>query len=383
MMSIYSNIAKISSVRLRLLCRQEKLVLLDGADIYEFNKIFPENTPNINLSKPIVILNPRFVRIFFRFRKEIGNQGAYVLAYSVVHRCKLIATPTDNLNFLASINSRNPDCRVISVQIGQRPDNALLEVKKIISGKEECEAGLLHDILLTWGQYDKDRLSRLEIKAREIYVVGSLRDFEYRRSGQTEKTVATIGVSFLKLGMLDDIPSYTNFNPTKRSAEFLLESLSKFCKDNCIKPMFILRPGDRKYISNQIEYIDQVYSGDWTVNDQELAHPSYSAAYNCELLIGIRSSLLFEALANGRKVLGVNMTDDISMDICAKGPWQMNKPTYEEFEIQMRNLLETNREDWLRMLGTDPAYFLSQDERSAPDTVLLNLVRKHTDKYAI
>jgi surface carbohydrate biosynthesis protein len=380
MMSFFSNISKIFSVQLRFFCKQERLILLDASGIYEFKKNFPENTPNIDLSKPVIILNPRFVKTFLRFRMEIGNQGAYVLAYSVAHRCKVIATPTDNFNFLASINSRNPDCRVISVQIGQRPDNALLEVKKIISGKEECEAGLLHDILLTWGQYDEDRLSRLEIKAKEIYVVGSLRDFEYRRSRSKEGTVSTIGVSFLKLGMLDDIPSYTNFNPTKQSAEFLLESLSRFCKDNDLKPMFILRPGDPKYISDQIEYIGQVYSGDWTVNDQEPDYPSYSAAYNCDLLLGIRSSLLFEALANGRKVLGVNMTDDASMDICTKGPWQMNRPTYKQFEFQVKNLLETNQEDWLRILGTNPAYFLSQDERSAPDKVLLNLVRKHVDK---
>ena len=300
----------------------------------------------VNLERPLIPLSLRFWFLFIFYRFQTTNQVAYLIALIKYLKAQMVYTFTDNYSFLGALNSVVPTCRVVSIgsgfrtrdQYGQMYSEAVSTFRR-----RECS---LHDIYLCWGERDARLI--LEAKmANKVIPIGSLRDQIYRDSIPKYSNDIELLVSFHRIGLLSHSGGNTLDNSRQESARRLLQFLKIFCGENHIVPVFLLRPGDEDYIKKQISEIGQNFDGHWTPYATENNSDSYAAIAKSDVVVGIRSSILVEALGHRKKVLACNLTNNSELNLFESGLCQITSPSYFEFSQRLLKIRNMTQKEWI------------------------------------
>lgn len=315
------------------------------------------------LERPLIPLSLKFWILFLYYKIRFNNQTAYVLALVRYLKVAAVVTFTDNYSFLGVVNSVIPTCRVVAIGIGFRTRDQYIQIKSILETVCEDHSQKLHDIYLCWGQRDVDLLNELGIAANLIIPIGSIRDHIFRASNPLFSEKIELLVSYHRIGLLSEEGVNPIEKSRKASASVLIKYLETYCADNNIKPVFLLRPGDQEYLNAQIQEIDKSYRGPWIPSSTEGKSPSYSTIAKSKVIVGIRSSILVEALGQHKKVLACNMTDDPNLDLFEESICQLTNPRYSDFSERLTHLRCMTEIEWFDAVDDLASRYISTDKR--------------------
>ena len=81
-------------------------------------------------------------------------------------------------------------------------------------------------------------------------------------------------------------------------------------------------------------------------------YATYLASDLAKVTIGGTSTVLWESFARGNKILAVNMTNHANYDLPEIGSWSLRKPSRQEFEDRLNEILDMDPERWTSLTAT-------------------------------
>jgi surface carbohydrate biosynthesis protein len=301
----------------------------------------------IDLEHPNLPLSLNFWRIFLYHRLNVDNQTAFVVALVIYLRVNVVVTYTDNYPFLGMVNSIVPNCRVVAVQNGFRTRDQYVNYLTSVSKTKRMNRQKIHDIYLCWGQRDISLLEELGIHTNLSIPIGSVRDSDFRSRNVEYSEDYELLISYYRPGLMRSIGATAVDRSRKECSERLNRFLEIYCMENNLIPVFLLSPGDDDFKQKQITEISQIYQGTWIPSSVEDNLSSYSMIARSKVVVGIRSSLLVEALGHSKRVLACNLTENDDLDLFDQGICQISNCDYAEFSRHLTNLRNMSDDEWI------------------------------------
>lgn len=277
--------------------------------------------------------------------------------------------------------------RIFSIQHGQ-------DLRRFPVGQETSKV-----TLLCWGGWVAENFPLFGRREENFLIVGALVDGLYRKERPKEiaKDVKICFVSTVK----EDIWWGSIIGERRAGYEALVKYLKLFQDNNGITPHIALTTRrdqneeidevdiERKWflqrLGNAISFTDPTnLFGINGIQDVSIRKPThvyerYSSYYLCdrsEVSLGMSSSVLWESFGRGNKILAVNLTDNPIYDFPIPGIWSLRQPTYLEFEIQLRRILEMSDLEWDRESREAREYLISYDPENPPHVAINRKIRE-------
>jgi len=203
---------------------------------------------------------------------------------------KLIITFTDNTPLMGMLNDTFPDIVVISVQNGMRY-------------KKEWKFN--YPILFVLGEQDKNYINQLDLQVSECYPIGSLRagiflDSAYMPISRSSQSICFVS-QYREYMEFSKNVEYNRFFQTGRAVYAMLVDYCKFNR-HALKVSMVC---EYEFCNKEIQYFNYPHSSDaieLSFNDTKKLS-SYETAFSSSIIVGMDSTLLFEMLGLGKKVL--------------------------------------------------------------------------------
>jgi len=216
--------------------------------------------------------------------------------------------------------------------------------------------------------------------AENFYPCGSLDDSLYRLL-KTDKNlkrtdICLVGLPVNNIRMEDwAFPGLEVFGDIKEKYKCLLSYLKLFQKrhgvtitvaGSCYNDDKIDADWHRKYLGVDFVYVPR---------DIE-SKGNYSLTDRAEVVVGMHSTLLREALGRGNKVLECNYSGP-HFDVIQGDTWLLKEEGYEIFEDKLLNLLKMDAERYKTLCGGYPFYLISYDKEKPTHAVIQDFIAKH------
>jgi surface carbohydrate biosynthesis protein len=251
---------------------------------------------------------------------------------------KLVITFSDNnYDFHKISKILDKKYKFISIQNAYRDESYLSEekAKKIFIQNYLC-----------FGKQTVSHLSDLGFNIKNFYVTGSLRqclaEKEIINNLQDEK---------YDLGLIsENIPDKNDPVKNERilSLKIIAENVKKYTSDYNLNTVILLkRDPDTKRGKQEINFYKEIFSNTKiTFRDtKKNQFSNYYTAYNCNIVIGSRSTLLLEVLSKGKKILVCNYKDQSNFKMNAQRKY--NRYTELNPLINKNKIISTNDLDYM------------------------------------
>ncbi len=236
---------------------------------------------------------------------------------------KLIITFTDNTPLMGMLNDTFPDIVVISVQNGMR-------YKK--------DWKFSYPILFVLGEQDKNYINQLDLQVSECYPIGSLRagiflDSAYMPISRSNQSICFVSQYREHMEFSKNV-EYSRFFQTGRVVYAMLVDYCKFNRYALKVPMVC----EHESCDKEMQYFNYPHSSDaieLIFNDAKKLS-SYEAAFSSSIIVGMDSTLLFEMLGLGKKVLFCVQSDTLLKDMRTDNFYEKmpSELLLEEMDIQ-------------------------------------------------
>ena len=163
----------------------------------------------------------------------------------------------------------------------------------------------------------------------------------------------------------------------------------KFCIRNNMKLIIPLKR-DKKYSpkSHKVEYEfykrnlekDEFDYFQKNFLEKETSNfSSYRAVLNSKVAVGIGSTLLFDKLGTGGKILSCNLTKADFANFPISGICSLNNCTYLEFEKRLLEIYSISSEDFLSKIDKKPDYVMKFNKNNST----INLIREKLSQLGV
>lgn len=339
----------------------------------------------LNLEARVVYIHPRFLMSLSKYFRRVSRLAAAVLATAECCRARVVVSMENfDLNqhnpggetLLGELARARPDLKIFSIQHGQ-------ELRRFPSGRPTKNV-----TLLCWGDWVAENFPRMGRNEASYVSVGALVDGLYREMKplKIEKDVDLCFISTIKG------PEWWGASIAERRAGFerLTEYLREFAQRSKLTPHIALtidrdqNEGDEvgherrwflERLGKNIRFTEpSLIFGGAGVREEAARTPSYvkeryGTYYLCDrsrVTLGMTSSVLWESFGRGNKILAVNLTDNEIYDFPKAGIWTMRQPTYEEFEVRLKMLLELTQAEWDQQSMTARRDLMHYDPQCPP-----------------
>ncbi len=343
------------------------------------------------INKPVIIfdrLTGRYLLNFFKYKNiffiDIPAEGRSIehiyISFSIIKSCfleilkgnmslcywialikevnpKLIITFSDN-NFdfhkLSKVLSKQ--YKFLTVQNAYRDESYLSEfnAKNIVIKNYIC-----------FGKQTIDHFNQIGFKVEKFYIAGSLRQYlaenEINKMNKIKKF--DIGLISENLPVKND-PVY---NQRILSLKTIAENIKKYSLENNLSVVILIkRDPESDRGKKEIDFYKKIFFdlnniSFTTTKVNEFAN--YHTMYNCNIIIGSRSTLLLEAFAKGKKILVCNYKQDFNIKINAQKKYNryielnplidseyfltLNKRGYDNFKRKIDYLISMENNEYL------------------------------------
>ena len=305
-----------------------------------------------------------------RFWEKLGVRVAVELAIIRVIRPQVVISHSDNsvrFNLLSRLYS---NAKFIGVQNAFRSD----EIKDV--ARHLCLTNLI-----CFGEDTKRRYKEANCGIGKYIIGGSLKDGLYRTE-QLKNSPKIYDICWISQYK----PARFENSPVLREMSLkLLEYLQQFCVDNgkslaiacaCKEWSF---PYEYKFLLSKINIADVFY-----VPHDDNNFSSYRAIDQTVVTVTTNSTLGYESLGRGNKVLFCNLSKDPYYDMPGEkghGAWALSEhgASYEKFRRQLECLYNMSAEEWLSLTGDMAQEFVQTIDDPLPQDIVLNEVNNAID----
>jgi spore maturation protein CgeB len=256
------------------------------------------------------------------------------------------------------------------MQIFDRDQQTALDAKTIY-----------HSNFFCFGEYDVNDYKKHKANVENFYPCGSLDDSLYR-SLPTDNRLKTADICLVS----NRWSEYWGFGieeihgHLKEKYKCMLSYLKIFQKRHGVtinvagsgcNNYKIDADWHRKYLGVDFVYVPRDIQ----------SKSSYSLTDRAEVVVGMHSTLLREALGRGKKVLECNYVDPnyevIQWEVIKGDTWLLREKGYKNFENKLLNLLNMDVENYKKLCGEYPFYLVSYDQKKPTHAVIQDFIAKH------
>ena len=297
---------------------------------------------------------------------DFDLRTALELALIKARRPKLVVTNIDNSRRFSTLSRAYNKATFIAVQNAFRTD----EVNDIAKYMRVTN-------FFCFGAETVDRYIKAGCKIDNYVVLGSLRNGLYRQAhpGNREKRYDLCFVSQYKPARFEEsMPSL------RKTSLQLLEYSERYCLENGKNLVIAGNAKDKKLPYEYRYYLENLHNRKTNfIPNNNQSFSSYRTIDESEVTVVINSTIGYESLARGQKILFCNFSNDSYYDVPGKyrdGIWSLrgDDVTYEDFSHRLDNLFKMTPKAWNSLVGEMAEYFVHEDrERLEQDDLAEHL----------
>lgn len=236
-----------------------------------------------------------------------------------------------------------------------------------------------------FGEEVKKNFTEAGARIGKFIPIGSLRDGVYRRQVARERPlqkrydicfVSQFRVARFRKGDKRELSGL------RETTELLLAYVGRFCKENqktfCIAGS--AKDQEAEDEQNWLFSNPGIVDADFVMNQPSM-FSSYRAIDQSSLILTVSSTIGFEALARGRRVLFCNFSGDSYYDLpwgYDQGLWAISDGSlsYEAFRTRVTKILSMSVEQWQIIVKQVGQYFMYFDENAYPQDKIRTTIRR-------
>lgn len=309
-----------------------------------------------------------------KVRNKVGIDLRTTLELALIRsrQPKIVITNIDNSRRFSALSRTYNKARFIAVQNAFRTD----EVNDIARYMRVTN-------FFCFGAETIDRYIEAGCGIDNYMVLGSLRNGLYRRAypKKPKKNYDLCFVSQFKPARFEE-----SMPELKTTSLRLLDYSERYCLDNG-KTLVIAGNAKDKRLPYEYKYYLE------TLNDRETrfvpndnhSYSSYRTIDESEVTVVINSTIGYESLARGGKVLFCNFSSDSYYDVPGRyrdGVWSLRGEdiSYEQFSQRLNKLFEMPLNVWEGLVGEMAEYFVHEDDKQLQQDVLAEHLKKFLDE---
>jgi len=325
-------------------------------------------------SIPYLIKSKFILRLFVNIFKYGFKPILLICSIIEILKPKAIVTLTDNSRMIGQISSIFPHLLVLSVQNGVRtlPDD-------FVSHKSKFHI----PIYFSFGKYEKNLITYLNVPYIKIYEVGSLKLGLFLSKGYHK---SNHGICFIS----QYIDSFLN-SEDKITRDCLLR-MEGIYRNLCMYSESInvvMRNSEKSlFYEKEREFYLNLSKTTNLVGNNASNFSSYKTAFSSAIIVAMDSTLAFEMFGCGKRVLFCDFAKDKQF-VNQKGvdflfdklPKEVILETFdkEEMESKIKILLSMSEEEYLRVTKESRNYFISQSPNFTHE-IISNYIRCNINK---
>lgn len=276
----------------------------------------------------------------------IALHNIYFIAY--LRSCKpaVVITSIDNSTLFHQLAQRFPNVRFIAIQNGIRTDRTAQSMIRDITGDGQSRPEITE--LFALGRQSLELYERNGFVVGNAVAAGSLKA-DLHRARVPDPPAADHDLCLIshwkaQFYELSADPTVRRYNSIRSGAlDRLNQYLVRYLDDREVTLCIALRGSDPA----ETAYYKGTFGNRATLFPQDdSAIASYGALEHGRLVVGMYSTLLYEAMTLGRRALTMNLLDDRQLDPPRSGPWSLEDSPYEVFRDRLDALLEMNDETY-------------------------------------
>jgi surface carbohydrate biosynthesis protein len=294
---------------------------------------------------------PVMLKSLFRCGK---GSDAYIDCFILRVKPKLVITFIDNSVNYYSIKQRHRHVKTCFVQNGWR--SYYLDAFEQLDGmNEEARAQLKVDYMMTMGETIANEYTRYV--AGTGLAIGSVRNNLQSKVLQRDPSIIAFISQWREDGLWMDGAWYSQeiwvATIDRPILSFLVQYAARHKKRLMVIPRTRRTDADR---SKELMHFNSLMSGDYEVLEPAETHSSYHAIDMAGVVVGVDSTMVYEAIARGARTAVFSIRGDV-LGLRAytygwpgsfpdEGPFWTNRLSFEAFERIMENLFALTDAEW-------------------------------------
>lgn len=347
----------------------------------------------IYLSINIIV---QFVKNYFKFfsNQELLLKNLYFLTLIELINPKIVLTLIDKNNEFSKIakNIDNRNIKFITLQLTYFPQTKYMTY---LFKKNLIEKNLNHDfyfpLYLCFGKHTEELYLENEIKVDNFVHIGSLSLANFLKTKKEN-----LNKEIFDICLISDTGAYSdkfgkrtvqldNWMDMEKAFIKLIKWTIRICNEHKLKFNFAFKrkKEDMASIDEKQNLKNNLTDNEYnfllknnsvpTKNDPYI---SYKNLFQSRLGVGVVSTLLFEGLAFGKKILSCNLTESNLTDFPIDGLCSLKNCSYGEFESRVLKILKIDTQKYFEGISKDKSYLVSNTD---PDQVI-NSIKKEIIK---
>ena len=307
-----------------------------------------------------VVLRLMFLKL--RQNEKFELRIALELALIKARRAKLVITNIDNSRRFSALSRIYGEAKFLAVQNAFRTDE-IDDVAKYL-----CVTNFF-----CFGKETIDRYVKAGCSIDQYTVLGSLRNGLYRRAfpGKREKKYDLCFVSQYKQARFQ-----VSMPELKQTSIRLLEFSERYCLENDRKLVIAGNAKDKRFPYEFQYFLENLTNRNiqFKPNNQH-SFSSYRTIDESEVTVVINSTIGYESMARGQKVLFCNFSENPYYDVPGRyrdGVWSLSggDVNYGMFSKRLDELFQMTTEEWASLTREMAEYFVHEDSGRLPQDVL-------------
>lgn len=331
------------------------------------------------------------IQIFFRMMKKIRVMdfiktknikcdlvNFYYLSCIEYIEPRIVMTFIDGSVAFVELSKNYRNAEFITIQNGAHHTVEIRNSAPVINGKK-YQYYLPH--FVCFGQYEVDEYKRNGHIIGQAYPVGSLKAGYYRAQIDAKKVQCHYDICLISQ-YRETMMEGTLFPEVKKGLLILFDFLKRFAQENDVRYCIALCYGGivmcdsspkKEYISYQKIFGDRV---ELIERRPDSFFSSYEAIDSSKVSLTVDSTLGFEALGLGKKILFCNFTGDPDHDINCTDLCRINIIDYDLFSQKLKQLLLMEQNMYLKQTEKDRKYFMNYNPEFPAHEVVRQLIEK-------
>lgn len=332
---------------------------------------------SISNNLPLILSITYFWFFFIYLYKSKLNVVTPILAIIRIWQPKVIITLIDNSPIIGIIKLHFPNILGISVQNGNRFDLANPEMKQMELDQYYC-----------FGEVEKGIFSTGGHTVNQYYPVGSLKSgffFEQYKEPVKKKFDICFLSQFTSMTKdLTDTRTYQVVKAYHETGKSLFNTMAEYAENNGLQLCVAMRFAEdhQSYFEERNFYTNtKLYKVHYIPRN---AYSSYQAAHNSKLIICISSTLGYEMLGLGSRVIFGKDIDKVAA-LVLSGLWDKNLCTHklpelmrlytdkiDELSLKATALINMPENEYIKYSEEARFYYMNLDKLNLPHNIIKN-----------
>lgn len=312
-----------------------------------------------------------FLKNFFSkfiLRRDYRNiPFVYLLSCIEYIQPKVVITFIDNNCVFHAISNVYKKADFYTIQNGLR---TMYNVNKMLPKPPRFGSVFKIQNFVCFGLHERDLYESNGHSISKLHPVGSLMGSYFKTQLAKDNEIPIFDLCLVsqwrRLVMVEGC-----HKDVKDAIDQISDFLLMFIKEKRVSLCVALRSNEReereyyeKIFGERINFVD--------FNSEQMS--TYSAINKSKVVVTFFSTIGYEALGWGKKVLFCNFSGDKLRDCLVDGFWSINRVDYEEFKNKLEYLFDLDQEEYRNLTSKIVKYAMNYDSTMPVHTYIRNIV---------